>query len=283
MRIKHANLFYDFITANRLQIGLELGFFHGVSSAYLAGAIQDVGSGRLTTIDLERARNLTPNVEAILAMTGLSQFVHIFYEPRCFTWRLMKLLQEGLQESYDFCYIDGGHTWHDTGFGFCLVERLLRPGGWVIFDDLHYTFRSSPSRDAPWVRSMTEEEQTVPQVRRVFELLVETSPFFECFRRLGRFGFARKRRSIWLEGERAHNDMQLDASRAAERAMRDRGYRRRLLESPAKAVSALTGRPAEKYHNLQFQESGRLAPTPDRLDGSTITVFLNDCVTSRLH
>lgn len=276
MRINHARLFYDFITSNRLRAGLELGFFHGVSSAYLAGAIQDVGLGRLTTIDLEVAREFTPNVETILARVGLSEFVDIFYEPRCYTWRLMKLLEEGRQESYDFCYIDGGHTWRDTGFGFCLVEKLLQPGGWVVFDDLHYTFRSSPSRNAAWARSMTEEEQTTPQVERVFELLVEASPFFDCFRRLGRFGFARKRRSIWLEGERAYNEKQLAVSRVVERSRQDHDYRRRLLDRPAEAVSALTGRPAEEYRDLRFRESGRFAPTPNRLGGSTVTVFLEN-------
>lgn len=274
MRISHARLFYDFITRNRLRAGLELGFFHGVSSAYLAGAFQDVRSGRLTTIDLEAVREFTPNIEAILANVGLSQYVEIFYEFHCYTWRLMKLLEDGREESYDFCYIDGGHTWRDTGFAFCLVERLLRPGGWIVFDDLPYTFRSSPSRNAPWVRNMTEEEQTTPQVRRVFELLVESSPFFDCFRRLGRFGFARKRRSLWLEEERAGNEMQVAVSRAAEKAWQDRKYRRLLLDSPAEAMSALTGRPAKKYSNLQFRESGRNGPTPDQFDGSTVTVLL---------
>lgn len=274
MRLEHARLFYDFITSNSLLNGIELGFYHGVSTTYIAGAIQDVGNGRLKTIDLINAKNLSPNIEVLLRRSGLSNLVEVFYEPRSHTWRLMKFLEEGLQESFDFCYIDSGHKWSDTGFGFCLIERLLRPGGWVVFDDLHYTFRTSWSRNKPDVLRMTEEEQTTPQVERVFELLVETSPFFNSFRRLGRFGFARKRRSIWFEEERGYNEIQIAISRAAECARQDSAFRLRLLANPEETMSSMTGRSPERYRSLRFIESGQLAPIPDRYDGSRITSFL---------
>ncbi len=275
MRLEHGRIFHDFITTNRLQNGLELGFFHGVSTAYLAGAIQDIGSGALTTIDLTAARDHTPNIHWVLETTGLSHIVQIFYEPRCYTWRLMKLLEEGRSESYDFCYIDGGHGWYDTGFAFCLVERLLKPGGWVVFDDLHYTYNTSSSREKTWVTCLPEEERIVPQVKRVFELLVETSPHFGSFRRLGRFGFARKLHSVWSLKKRASNQEEIVISRALERARFDHKYRNELLHMPAIALSSFTGEPSDRFRHLCFEESNHYAPIPSKFDSSgTITVYI---------
>src|SRR5271170_7945542 len=216
MRLEQARVFYDLITANRLCNCLELGFFHGVSSAYIAGAIQDLGEGRLTTIDLTTAADREPNIEWVLSVTGLRDLVQVYLEPRSFNWRLMKLLEEGRFETYDFCYIDGGHTWYDTGFAFCLIERLIKPNGWVVFDDLQFTFRESSNRDRSWVKRMPEEEQVVPQVQRVFELLVESHPNFGSFRRMGRFGFARKKEPMWSEEQRASNQVELIVASALE-------------------------------------------------------------------
>ena len=56
---------------------------------------------------------------------------------------LMRAIEAG--HKYDFCFIDGAHTWDTDGFAFCLVDRMLRPGGWIIFDDLNWTHAHSPT------------------------------------------------------------------------------------------------------------------------------------------
>jgi predicted O-methyltransferase YrrM len=273
MRLDHARIFYDLVVANNLRTGLELGFFHGASTAYLAGAIQDVGAGQLTTIDLTQARNLNPSIEWVLNVTGLSHLVQIYYEPRSFNWRLMKMLQEGRYESFDFCYFDGGHTWYDTGFAFCLVERLLRPGGWVVFDDLHYNFRNSNNRNMPWVKQMPEEEQTIPQVKLVFELLVESNPYFGSFRRLGRFGFAQKRIPVWSIEQRAQNHQEIIISKAIERAHFDPEFRADLISKPARVLSNLANQPMVFFQNLCFADTDRLAPISSIVDETGKTVI----------
>ncbi|MGD0548847.1 MAG: class I SAM-dependent methyltransferase, partial [Terracidiphilus sp.] len=272
MRLDEGRMFYDFIIANRLHIGLELGFFHGVSTAYLAGAIQDIGSGNLITIDLTKSKEREPNIEWVLEVTGLSHLVQVFYEPKSFNWRLMKMLEEDRYESFDFCYIDGGHSWYDTGFAFCLVERLLKPGGWVVFDDLHYNFRDFNSQERLFAKRMPEEEQTTPQIERVFELLVEPNPYFGSFRRLGRFGFAQKRLPVWSLDQRSRNHEDLIVSRALERARSDPEYRMDLIQSPAEALSNLTGEPGERFQNLRFVETDYLAPTFQKVEESGTTV-----------
>jgi predicted O-methyltransferase YrrM len=283
MRPDQARIFYDLITHNRLSNCLELGFFHGVSTAYIAGAIQDLQHGHLTTIDLTTASEREPNIEWVLSKTGLRHLVTIHLEHRSFNWKLMRMLQEGQFETFDFCYLDGGHTWYDTGLAFCLVERLLKPGGWAVFDDLHFTFRESSNCDKPWVRRMPEEEQTEPQIQRVFELLVETNPNFGDFRRMGQFGFARKRESSWAVRARESNQIEAIVARALEVARSDGKLRHGLLTSPARTLSRFSRRPEDDFAHLLFEESESLGPLPSETSehGSTI-VYLEHVVSEDL-
>jgi predicted O-methyltransferase YrrM len=181
MKLAHAEFMYDLVTSRKLSVGLELGFYHGVSTAYIAGALQDASEAwRLTTIDLLNARDRQPNIEEVLANVGLADRITVYFEPRSYTWRLMKLLEDGKYGKFDFCYIDGGHTWDNTGFGLSLVALLLKPGGWVVLDDLHWTPSSSPAlRDRPSTSRLSGEELNTAAVEKVFELLVRRDSRFK--------------------------------------------------------------------------------------------------------
>ena len=191
-----------FIVEHKLRNCLELGFYHGVSSAYIAAALQDLGGGSLTTIDRcddvgIGIRNLSPNIGEVLAKLALQDYVTYFFEPTSYLWRLMRMLEDDARPRFDFCYIDGAHSWFVDGFAFFLVERLLRPGGWILFDDLDWTYEDSESlKDTDLVRSMPKEEKMTPQVRKVYELLVKPHPAFDNFFEEGSWGFAQKRPNI---------------------------------------------------------------------------------------
>lgn len=167
---------YDLIVDNRLSRVLELGFAHGKSTCYFAAAVEEVGGDpHVVTMDLKSARRREPNIEQLLDKCGLAHLVTPVYAHTSYTWELMKLLEQDPQPRFDFAYIDGGHTWDVSGFGFLLVDRLLAPGGWVLFDDLDWTLGRSPSmKDKPWVKRLSDEERNTAQVRKVFELLVAT-------------------------------------------------------------------------------------------------------------
>ncbi len=137
MTVRQARKLTKFLERHQLRDCLELGFFHGVSSAYIADSLRTRGTGHLTTIDLEYGPlDSEPNIDKILADLQLTDWVTVHYEPRSFTWRLMKMIEEDPRPRFDFCYLDGGHLWDVTGFAFFLVDKLLRPGGWLLFDDL---------------------------------------------------------------------------------------------------------------------------------------------------
>lgn len=131
----------------------------------------------MTTIDLVEAKTRHPNIELLLNQLGLRDYVTIYYEETSYTWRLMKFLEEHTEPIFDLCYIDGAHDWFTDGFAFLLVDKLLKPGGWVIFDDMYWTHCTSPFwKDQPEVQEMPYEEKTTPQVSKIYELLVKRHP-----------------------------------------------------------------------------------------------------------
>jgi predicted O-methyltransferase YrrM len=186
---------YEFIVRHRLARVLELGFAHGKSTCYFAAAVDELGGdGHVVTMDRTSAKKRSPNIHQLLDKTGLTDRVTPVFAETSYTWDLMRLLDQDPQPRFDFVYLDGGHTWDVTGYGFLLVDRLLNPGGWVLFDDLDWTIAGSAGlRDADWARQLPEEQRTTPQVRKVFELLVATHPGYDNIRERDGWGWARKR------------------------------------------------------------------------------------------
>lgn len=173
---------------------LELGIMHGVSTCYMASALDEAGRDwSITSIDNTTAITNVPNVEELLTKLGLRERVTIFYEPSSYIWRLLKMLDKSPEPRFDFCYLDGAHNWPDDGFAFFLIDKLLKPGGWIVFDDIDWSYATSPAlAESDFVKAMPEEEQTMQQVRKVFDLLVKTHPSYGEFSETEGWGFAKK-------------------------------------------------------------------------------------------
>jgi predicted O-methyltransferase YrrM len=194
MTPRQAQTITSFMTEHDVHDVLELGFRYGVSTCYMGDSMRERDADwHITTIDLVGARDTDPNIEGLLDKLGLRDRVDVFYEPTSYTWRLMKMLEEDPNPRFDMCYLDGAHNWFVDGFAFFLVDRLLRPGGWIIFDDLYWTYDGSPNlskTDA--VRQMPAEEREAQQVKKVFDLLVKGHPAYGEFSTNEDWGFARK-------------------------------------------------------------------------------------------
>jgi predicted O-methyltransferase YrrM len=105
----------------------------------------------------------------------------------------MRLLEKQ-EADFDFCFIDGQHSWEVDGLAVLLVERLLRPGGIVILDDLDWTYAASRSlANTKQLENIPLEERNTPQVRKVFDLLVKGNPAFGEVSERDGWGFAIKK------------------------------------------------------------------------------------------
>jgi predicted O-methyltransferase YrrM len=208
MTFEQAEAITNFITDKQVETILELGFAHGLSTCYMAAALSELGRGSIVTIDLELTRDATPNVEELLDRIGERHRVSVFYEPTSYTWRLMRFLEEDPTPRFDLCYLDGAHTWYVDALAFFLVDRLLRPGGWVIFDDLNWTYATSPvMKDSELVRNMPLEEKTTAQVKKIYELLVKTHSGYHNFRVENGWAFAQKRAIGELRTPTGHREI----------------------------------------------------------------------------
>ena len=194
MSERQATLLRDHIIEHDLSDILEIGVFQGKSTAYFAAILQERGKGHVTTIDLKTAQRHDPGIVKNLETVGLTDFVTPIFCDRSHTWEMGNMISSPERPQFDLCYFDGGHTWDVTGFGFFLVDLLLKPGGWIIFDDLDWTIENSPAAIAnnfASYRKYSADERRTPGVRKVFETLVPSRGYVNCSEKNG-WGFAQK-------------------------------------------------------------------------------------------
>ncbi len=186
MSPEQGRIVYDHVRAQRPRDVLELGTAHGVGAAYMAAALADNGAGHLTTVDFAGAR-YEPAPEQVLTRAGVADRVSVVREHSSYTWWLKERVGERSDRAgnvaplYDFVYLDGAKNWTIDGLAVILVEKLLRPGGWLLLDDLDWTYAQDPGRDATdgiVHRELSEAERTEPHLRAVFDLIVGQHPSF---------------------------------------------------------------------------------------------------------
>jgi predicted O-methyltransferase YrrM len=177
MKPQQARIAYDFLVENKLGRVLELGFAYGKSTCYLAAAVDEIGGdSHVLTIDRESSRSRSPNVYELLERCSLTHRATPVFAESSFTWELMKMLEQDPRPQFDFVYLDAGHTWDVTGYAFFLVDLLLAPGGWLLFDDMDWTIAGSKARKHAWAKDLPAEQLATAQVRKVFDLLVSPHP-----------------------------------------------------------------------------------------------------------
>jgi predicted O-methyltransferase YrrM len=157
---------------------LELGIAHGTATCYMAAALEENGRGRITAVDLAGAA-FTPSAEEQLERCGLSRYADVVRMQTGYSWFLHDEIRRqtvGGQclPKYDLCIIDGPKNWTIDGGAFFLVDKLLHPGGWIIFDDYGWTYagQAREATDGITHRALSDAERRTPQIREVFELLV---------------------------------------------------------------------------------------------------------------
>ncbi len=193
-----AKILYDLVIQSDVKHILELGFARGATACYMAAALDEKGGGgKIITMDNQIAQTLTPHIHALLAKTQLEKYVVPVFAHHTYTWELMKLIEQQTVDGvcnpmFDFCFIDGAHSWEVDGLAFFLVDKLLKPGSWILFDDMYYSFTELPA-DSDFVRPLSDEEKRTAQIERVFALLVCQHPGYHNFSIQDAWGWAQKR------------------------------------------------------------------------------------------
>jgi predicted O-methyltransferase YrrM len=171
----------EFFAASGCTAYAELGIYEGDTALAIAKVLD--GDGELHLFDFD------DRVKAVAERLRAAGYENVFTHPNTrrlldsYNWSLMQLLEEHRGPVFDYVFVDGAHTWAHDALAFLLVDRLLRPGGYVDFDDYTWTLRSSPSMNPsafPEVeRLYTDDQIDTAQVALVVDLLVRLDPAYE--------------------------------------------------------------------------------------------------------
>jgi len=228
---------YDHLRTTGARDVLDVGTCFGASAGYLAAAVLANGGGRVTTVDSSQLDSLSTAkemVESNLAACGVRELVDVVRIPHSsYAWWLKEQVEARTDASgncspaYDFVYLDGAKSLTIDGVSVVLIERLLRPGGWLLLDDLDWTFDYNPTavQTDGVGYAMSLAERTEPHVRAVFELIVKGSPSFTRLRVMdGQWGWAQKQpgadRRYSVEYSRPLGDVALDRGRRLMQRLR---------------------------------------------------------------
>ena len=191
---RNSEFLYRFIIERRLTRILELGIAHGTATCYMAAALEELGGGSITAVDLLEVRDhYRPSAEEQLEKTHLARFVTVHRTQTGYTWFLHDEIARNTtndicQEIYDLCIIDGPKNWTIDGAAFFFADKLLKRDGWIIFDDYYWTYAKADGRreatDGITHRSLSQAERETPHIREVFELLVKQHPHYGNFLRI---------------------------------------------------------------------------------------------------
>jgi predicted O-methyltransferase YrrM len=233
---------YEHIRNTRPENVLELGTAHGVSATYIAAALEANDRGHITTVDHGGA-TYDPSPEEVLARSGLAHRATIVRDHSSYDWFLKERIESSSDASgnctpvYDFVYLDGSHNFVVDGLAVVLIEKLLRPGGWLLLDDLDWTYEDNPwVAPEPWdggnprpFGPLSERERAAPQMRAVFELIVKQHPSFTRLVREDEwYGWAQKR-----PGEKQRYKIRTSRSLSAMMTTEIRRRRRHKARGPA--------------------------------------------------
>lgn len=235
----NAKYLYDLILHDEIVSILELGIAHGTATCFMAAALQELGRGHIVSVDLIEAEPLfDPKPEDMLARVGLSQFVEIVRTKTGYNWFLHDNIQrntiDGIcREEYDLCIIDGAKNWTSEGAAFFFADKLLKPGGWIIFDDYSWSYgfvqthQGRQATDGIAHRSLSEAELNTAHIHDVFELLVVQHPSYGNFVRLEpqwalaqKVGGAAKTYTVIERNLETYQDVIVKAVRKAQRLLR---------------------------------------------------------------
>jgi predicted O-methyltransferase YrrM len=168
----------DFIRRTNCLVIAELGVYRGHTSEKFAEYLN--GRGVLHLFDFEdRVRE----VKDRLNKAGYHNIVGHGNSRKLmdsYNWSLMRLLQASPEPIFDYVFLDGAHTWNIDALAFLLIDRLLREGGYVDFDDYGWSLASSPTMNPisfpPTAEMYTAEQINTQHVRLIVDLLVRPNP-----------------------------------------------------------------------------------------------------------
>lgn len=164
----------NFIRSTNCRAVAEIGVAGGATSLELARFLN--GAGHLWLFDRRRRAGQVRERLLRAGYANVTAFDSSDKAMDSYNWDLMRLLEQNDSPIFDYVFLDGAHTWAHDALAFLLLDRLLKPGGYIDFDDYDWTLDRSPSvnpRVYPTTaKRYTEEQIETKQVAKIVDILV---------------------------------------------------------------------------------------------------------------
>ena len=121
----------ELVRQSKITKSLEIGFANGLSTIWILDALRSHIDSHHTAIDpFELTQWGGIGLHQVKRLDGATRFEWIG-EPS--VTALPKFIKD--EKKFDFIFIDGNHRFDDVLVDFYLSDQLIRPGGFVAFDD----------------------------------------------------------------------------------------------------------------------------------------------------
>ena len=170
-------------------VAAEVGIGVGATTVELVRNLD--GRGELHLFDHESlVQELIGELEALPVSDGVRLVGHGngWRRNESYAWVLATMARDLEQagrpvEIFDFVYLDGAHAFHHDAPACAVLKRMIKPGGYLVLDDMKWTFNGSPTMNPerrPELReSYTDEQLSVPHVGLIVDVLLRTDEEFE--------------------------------------------------------------------------------------------------------
>lgn len=175
----------QYLRHKRHPVIAEIGIGVGATCFWLATQLKNKG-----TIHLFDWEDRIHIIGEVLRSQGFGNITYHSNSRKVFDgyyWPLAKiaLANRTLTEPvfFDFVYLDGAHMFHQDGPSACILKGLIRPGGFILFDDADWSINASPSlkpsvfpESANW---FTPEQRDTAHIGMICDLFFEMDADWE--------------------------------------------------------------------------------------------------------
>ena len=168
----------SFIRNTQCRFIAEIGIYNGHTSMEFAKYLN--GNGELHLFDyVDRVTDVASKIKDA-GFQNVRTFGSTYKLLDSYNWSIAKLLERNHEPIYDYVFLDGAHTWAVDALTALLIDRLIKVGGYLDFDDYDWTLAGSPSLNPkifPLTGKLYSDEQIeTKQVKMIIDLLVRSNP-----------------------------------------------------------------------------------------------------------
>ncbi|HYC29184.1 MAG TPA: class I SAM-dependent methyltransferase [Chitinophagaceae bacterium] len=129
-----ARILYNMAVKAQAKTTIEVGLAYGVSALAFCQAHDDLGTnGKHYAVDPNQSTTYNSAAIAANRKAGFEKYLEVIEKPS--HMGLPGLIEQGIK--VDAAFIDGWHTFDYTLIDFYLIDKLLKPGGYVAFHDVY--------------------------------------------------------------------------------------------------------------------------------------------------